>query len=153
MMLVVAMLAWVLAGCDSTVFYADDQRVDETGWNLGESLEFDVDVPDSTTFYNFLIDLRNTNDYAYANLFLFVNTTFPDGSVAYDTLGCQLADPGTGEWYGKQSGNYVDERIPFKDNVRFQMPGHYHFEVRHAMRDDNLAGIKNLGLRIEYSAR
>ncbi|MCQ2298064.1 MAG: gliding motility lipoprotein GldH [Bacteroidales bacterium] len=150
--LIVLMIgAFLMAGCHSQVFYTDEQRVDEDGWNLGEALEFEVDVPDTTTYYNFLIDLRSTNSYEYSNLFLFINTTFPDGSIAHDTLGCILADPRTGEWYGKQSGHYISERIPFHQNVRFAMPGRYHFEVRHGMREDNLKGMKNVGLRIEYA--
>lgn len=146
-----AVITFITSSCDTGVFFAGDYRIDEEGWNMAETVDFEVDVNDTVSFYDFLIELRNNNDYAYSNLFLFVNTSFPDGSIAHDTLGCLLADPRTGEWFGKQSGYYISERIPFHKNVRFYMPGKYHFEIRHGMREDDIKGIRNVGLRIEYA--
>lgn len=146
------MSAMLFSACDSKVFYADTQRVDESGWNMAKSVEFDVEVPDTTTYYHFMIDLRNTNTYEYANAFLFINTTFPDGSVAHDTLECPLADV-TGQWYGKRSGQYINNRYFFRKYVSFPMPGNYHFEILHGMREADIKGIKNIGLRIEYAGK
>ena len=139
----------MLTGCNRRVFYTDDQRVEESGWNMYQPVKFDVKVPDTTTFYNFLIDIRNTVNYPYDRTFLFINTTFPDGSIAHDTLECPLADV-TGQWYGKQSGHYISNRYYFKKDVRFAKAGDYHFEILHGMRDTNIVGLKNIGLSIEY---
>lgn len=140
----------LISSCNRKVFYSNDQRVDEKGWSLHEKAEFDVDVPDSTTFYNFLIDLRVTTDYPYSNAFLFITTTFPDSTMARDTLECPLADV-TGRWLGKRSGQYVNNRYYLKPKTRFRMPGKYHFEITHGMRDAEIVGIKNVGLHIEYA--
>ena len=139
----------LLTSCNKKVFYAEDHHVDEKGWNINEKLEYDIVSPDATTYYNFLIDIRNTTKYPYDRTFLFINTTFPDGSIAHDTLECPLADV-TGQWYGKQSGHYINNRYYFRKNVRFPQKGHYHFEILHGMRDTNIIGIKNVGFRIEH---
>lgn len=145
-------LCWLLTttGCDRKVFFSDDKRIDEKGWNMDDKLYFDVDVTDTLKLYSFFIDLRVSHDYPYSNAFLFINTTFPDGGVAADTLECPLADI-DGRWYGRQTGRYVDNRYVFRPNMIFPSSGHYRFEIGHAMRDTNAVGFKNVGLRIEYS--
>lgn len=139
----------VLQGCDKSVFYAVERDVDETGWNMNDFLKYDVEVEDTLQIYDFYIDVRNSAHYAKSNAFFFINTTFPDGSVAYDTLECPLADDVTGHWYGRRTGRYVDSRFVFRRNVIFPYSGNYHFEVGHGMRDTNVAGLKSVGLRIE----
>lgn len=142
------LLMLLLTSCDRSLFFSDDQRVDERGWNLDDKRYFDVEVTDLKQLYTFYIDLRVASNYPYDCAFLFINTTFPDGSIAADTLGCPLAAP-DGQWYGKRSGKYIDNRYIFKQAVRFPMEGMYRFEVQHAMRDTAVLGVKNVGLRIE----
>lgn len=145
-MLMVAMLS--MMACHRGVMFVDNERVDESGWNLTEQLHFDVDVTDTMQLYNFFVDVRNTVDYPYRNTFLFINTAFPDGSVAHDTLECPLADV-DGRWLGKQTGHYISNRYFLRKQVRFPMTGNYHFAISHGMRDTNIVGIKNIGLCIE----
>jgi gliding motility-associated lipoprotein GldH len=139
-----------LSSCNRNVFYAEDRSVDEHGWLPTEDVVFDVEVPDTVTVYNFLMEVRNSVSYPYSNTFLFVTTTFPDGSLSRDTLEFPLADP-SGRWMGKRTGRYVDTRYFFRRNARFPMEGRYRFAVTNGMRDSAVAGLKNIGLRIEYS--
>lgn len=138
----------VLAGCGRKVLYADSMRVDEKGWDMSEKCYFDVEAEDTLASWNFFVDVRNACDYPYSNLFLFVETTYPDGSLSRDTLECPLAAP-DGSWLGKQSGHYVSNRYYLRKGVRFPLRGEYRFAVGHGMRDTVLAGVKNIGLKIE----
>ena len=142
--------ALLFAAYDGSVYYDHSQSVDEHGWLPEDKLTFDVDVDDTVHLFNFLVEVRNSVTYPYSNTFLFINTTFPDGSIAFDTLECPLADP-SGRWYGKRTGRYVDSRYRLRGgSARFPMQGKYHFEVVNGMRDSAIAGIKDIGLRIEY---
>ena len=98
-----------LAACDGSVYYDESHSVNEHGWLPQDTLTFDVEVDDTVHLFNFLVEVRNSVEYPYSNTFLFINTTFPDGSVAYDTMECPLADP-EGRWLGKRTGRYVDAR-------------------------------------------
>ena len=138
-----------LQGCDKNVFYAVEKDVDETGWNMSDPVTFDVDFEDTLQVYDFFIDVRNSVHYNKANTFFFINTTFPDGSVAYDTLECPLADVEC-HWYGRRTGRYVDSRFVFQRHVIIPRAGRYQFKLYHAMRDTNLVGLKSVGLHIEY---
>ena len=141
-------VAVMTAACDKNVYYTVQQDVDETGWDMNDRLEFDVDVDDTLQLFDFYVDVRNSVHFPKANVFFFINTTFPDGSVAYDTLECPLADV-EGHWYGRRTGRYVDSRFVFRRHVIFPRTGNYHFEVAHGMRDTSVVGLKSVGLRIE----
>ena len=142
-----------LAACDGSVYYDESRSVNEHGWLPQDTLTFDVDVDDTVHLFNFLVEVRNSVEYPYSNTFLFINTTFPDGSVAYDTMECPLADP-EGRWLGKRTGRYVDARYRLRGgSARFPMTGHYRFAVTNGMRDSAISGIKDIGLRVEYSGK
>lgn len=144
-------LALLLTSCDGTVYYSGYADVDESGWNVADSACFDVQVDDTTHLFDLLVEVRNGVDYAYSNLFLFVNTTFPDGSISCDTMELPLADP-TGAWFGKHSGRYVDSRYRLRGQpVRFPMMGNYHFAITNGMRDKAVKDIAHVGLLVEYA--
>ena len=117
-------------------------------WDNKNTLKFEVDIADSITPYNFYINVRNAGAYPYSNLYLFLETEFPNKTVSRDTVECILADD-AGKWLGDGSGDIWDNRILFKRNVSFPMPGEYRFELIQAMRLDPLPGIMDGGIRIE----
>lgn len=138
----------LIAACDRSVFFNESARIDELGWGCNDRVSFHFDTDDTATTYLFCIDIRNTVDYPYSNIFFNIKSVFPDGAVAMDTnIEFQLALP-DGQWLGKASGKYVDGRYPLCF-FRFPEPGTYQFFVGHAMRDTLLPGIKNIGLYIE----
>ena len=140
--------ALLLASCNGNVYYSEFVEVDSDGWLPADSARFDVQVDDTTQLFDFLLEVRNSISYPYSNTFLFINTTFPDGSMACDTMEYPLADP-SGQWLGKRTGRYVDTRYFFRRNARFPMPGNYHFAITNGMRDSAIAGLEHVGLRIE----
>ncbi len=150
LMFFVLLLSFV--SCDNSVFYNDHASVDILGWPIEEPVDFDVDVEDgdTTTCFDFYVDMRVCKDYAYSNAFLFIGTYFPDGSFAIDTLECPLALP-DGRWRGKETGRYVDSRFLLKKNASFPMSGTYKFRMTQGMRDESIAGIKDVGLHIVRS--
>jgi gliding motility-associated lipoprotein GldH len=131
-------------------YYSEHVQIDEEGWNMNDAKYFSVNMDDNIRLFNFYVDLRNTQDYPYSKTFLFIKTIFPDGGIAIDTMECPLADP-NGQWYGKTSGRYVDNRYFLRKNVIFPQKGEYRFAITQATRDTNLVGIKNVGIVIEYA--
>ncbi len=148
--LAIALLPLVLTACGGNVFYDESRTVDEHGWLPTDSAVFDVTVDDTASAFHFLVEVRNSINYPYSNTFLFLRTTFPDGSVAQDTLEFPLADP-SGRWIGRHTGRYVDTRYYFRRNARFPMSGTYRFAIANGMRDSAITGIKDIGFRIEYN--
>ena len=53
-------VAVLTAACDKNVYYTVQQDVDETGWDMNDRLEFDVDVDDTLQLFDFYVDVRNS---------------------------------------------------------------------------------------------
>lgn len=145
-LLVVAFL--VMQSCDAKRFYEENKRIEKSTWNSNEKAKFIVDIIDIQRPYTFYINLRNSTDYPYSNIYLFLKTVFPDGKTARDTIECQLADY-NGKWRGSGISNVKFNRFLFQQGIRFPQKGQYVFEVEQAMRVPELKGISDIGIRIE----
>ncbi len=143
--------AWLATGCGPEAFYADSLGVDSSGWKSSDAAEFKWEVTDTTRLHDLYIDLRHDATYPFSNIYLFVDFTFPNGKTNRDTLACELADA-QGNWLGSGPGHVLDHRIVWHDDARFPLQGPYSVRVVHAMREDPLQGVTDVGLRIEYAA-
>ncbi len=141
-------IVFLLFNCGNPSLVNESMNVDENSWDVNQKLKIDINIDDTSSTYNFYINVRNTADYKYSNFFLFIKTTFPDGKTAIDTLECILADI-SGKWIGKGNDKIIDNRILFKKDAIFPAKGKYVFEIEHAMRDKIISGIKSVGLQIE----
>lgn len=140
----------VFISCDRNGVFEENINTQKNIWNINDIAKFSVKISDTTLYHNIYINVRNTTDYPNSNLYLFVTTKSPLGFSQTDTLECFLADE-LGNWLGKGFGYIRDNRIPFKHNIRFPKKGMYQFEIRQAMRTDELEGIASVGIRVEKS--
>lgn len=147
-LLVLPALIVVLIACNTNHFFRETRRIPDGKWNVREKVVFSVNIPDTTKRFSLYIDIRNDVDYPYANIYMFLDTRFPDGRVARDTVECQLADY-DGRWLGKGSGSIRQNRFLFQKAVRFNQKGYYTFTFEQAMRTSELRGIRDVGLEIE----
>jgi gliding motility-associated lipoprotein GldH len=141
----------LLASCDRNRVYEKNISIENQVWNYRNVLEYPVTITDAATPCNFYLNIRNTNRYRFSNLFLFIETHYPDGKMSRDTVECVLADPG-GRWLGKGLGSIRESRILLRKNVLFPWKGDYLFRIEQAMRVDDLEGIQDMGIRIEKAA-
>ena len=139
--------ALCLAGCKEVLFQ-ESQPIPNKTWEQENTISFDILVEDTMSGYDFYIDLRNEGSYAYANIYMFVTTTFPSGETARDTVECFLADK-SGRWLGNGLGDILDNHILFKENVRFPNKGTYSFEFEQGMRTEALSSILDVGISLE----
>ncbi len=151
-LLIIITLAVAFSSCDKSRIYEKNQRIPDAAWDYSNKLEFETEITDLTLTYNFYVNIRNTTDYKYSNIYFFINTTFPSGEIAHDTLECTLADY-KGKWLGKGFGKIKESHILFKPGFRFPQTGLYTFEVEQAMRVDTLIGITDIGIRLEKAER
>ena len=143
-----AVIALSTQSCDSNRVYEEYKEIPGYTWNMNNTLRFEIDVTDTISVHNLYINVRNTGGYAYSNLWLFVKRTSPGGNVLEDKFECNLATE-KGKWFGTGFGDIFDLQIPFKQNMVFQKPGIYVFEIVQGMRDEELKEVVNIGLRLE----
>lgn len=118
------------------------------GWHQDDLIHFEVELADSVSLHELYLLVRNSTDYPYSNLYLFLDIEFPDKRLLRDTLECILVQR-DGQWTGKGFGKIRSNQFLFRDNVWFPNDGTYHFRIQHGMREDTLIGITDIGIRLD----
>ncbi len=146
----------VLSSCDDTRVF-DEYKTVSSSWEKDEKVTFDLPVLDSLQTYDLFINLRNTNDYRYNNIFLISEMEFPNGKIVTDTLEYDMA-ASNGEWLGTGFSDVKESKLWYKENVNFNENGIYKITLQHAMRKNgetfgisSLEGITDIGFRIEFA--
>ena len=147
MWLLLPFILFFLSACESGIIFDNNKSLDGDVWKSDQIIRFDVPLEDTVNIYKFYLNLRHTTSYRYANIFLFIDSTFPDGTQARDTVECILADP-SGKWMGKGISNIRDNQVLLRRGLRFPKKGKYIFEFEQAMREPELEGVIDIGLRI-----
>ncbi len=141
-------LLLILVSCDENRIFDEYKSIPDASWNKDDVVRFDIKLDDTLSKNQVYIKVRNTADYPYSNLYLFTRVEFPDGRVLVDTLEYQMTDE-EGMWLGDGVSGIKDNLLYYKKDVVFYEKGDYKFSVQHGMRNDNLIGIHDVGIRIE----
>lgn len=148
----------MLVSCESNTVFSESQAMDGH-WGADEVVQFKLPQLDSLKKYNLFLNIRNTNEYRYNNLFLIVNMTFPHGKTVTDTLEYRMANP-DGSWMGQGIGNIKENKLWYKENVQFFEEGIYTVDIAQAMRNNGdvegvtkLEGITDVGFSIEEASK
>ncbi len=144
---VVATMVLFMTSCGSKAVFDQSLAVDQQGWSSRKMAHFEVPIKDTLSTYSFFLNVRHLEDYRYSNLYIFLHTRFPNGTATHDTIECVLAKP-DGEWLGKSSGTLRENKILLNGALRFPVAGTYRFDIEQAMRQQELEGIHDIGLRI-----
>jgi len=144
-----------IQACQSDIVYTQYQSIDNTAWKQDNSIQFKIPIKDTLDQYNLFINIRNTKDYPFSNLYLITQMTFPNKVKIIDTLEYEMTDP-EGRFLGTGFSDIKENKLFYKEKVRFQEAGNYLFEVRQAMRKrnevqgiDSLSGISDVGFSME----
>lgn len=137
----------LLFSCRHDVLYDQYQIIENTVWSKDKEYYFSFMVDDIDVPYNLTLEVRNNNLYPFQNLWLFLGEERPIGPLHRDTIECVLADE-FGKWYGNGISLF-QLSIPLRQNYYFPHKGQYTFSFRQGMRNDELKGIQELGLRVE----
>jgi len=148
----VIFISIMAVACTSNDVYFQYNPVALKGWSKDSLYGFDIPITDTTAVYNVYVNVRNRGEYPYQNLWLFLSKTTPDKIMSKDSIECYLADQ-RGKWLGSGLGSIMEMPVLYQQNVRFKTKGTYHYKIVHGMRDSILAGINDIGMRVEKVGR
>ncbi|MFZ4930577.1 gliding motility lipoprotein GldH [Chryseobacterium sp. Mn2064] len=118
-------------------------------WNKKSEQKFNLEIADPQNPKNIIFVVRNNNNYPYSNIRFIVNfTNLQNKKKETDTLNYILAKP-NGEWLGTGFGDTKETLFQYKLNYIFPQKGKYEISLLQAMRNDNLPGIEDIGVKIE----
>jgi len=147
-LLIIISVLILFCSCSRNTMYTDNISFPSEVWTLDNVAEFNSEITDTASISNIYFTIRTGTAYPFRNIWLFINTTSPEGRSLTDTLQYFLADE-KGSWYGKGFGDIHELSLPFKTGIYFPEKGIYSFRIRHGMRIENLNGVYDFGLRIE----
>ena len=144
--IIIGGLCIIIFSCKKAVYFEKYQTIDNP-WDKNKEYFFTCEPEDLPVSYNLSLQIRNNNLYPYRNLWLFYAIESLEGPVLRDTVECLLADD-YGKWMGSGISIY-HLSVPIRSGYTFPQAGPYTFTVRHGMRDEQLKGIEQIGVRIE----
>lgn len=160
-LLIVIACCFLVVSCDSKAVY-DQYKSVPNQWHKDSITSFKFQAPDTTNTYNLYVNLRNTNDYKYSNLFLIVELNYPNGKASKDTLEYKMAAP-NGELLGTGFSDIKENKLWYKgfnSEFKFTEVGDYVVNIQQAMRKngdvngiENLEGITDVGFRVEHTLK
>lgn len=144
-----------LSSCGQDKVFDQYKPIANAQWHKDSIVRFVVNPVDTIAKNNLYLQLRNTNDYAFSNIFLIVGIDFPDKTRVVDTLEYEMADA-QGKFLGTGLTDLKENKLEYKTNVVFPQTGAYNIEIQHAMRKSGIVdgllyldGITDVGLSIE----
>lgn len=137
-----------LSSCDDTVIYEENIPVENNEWASDDIKTFNFEIQDTISPLNLYINLRTTTDYPYSNLYIFLYSEYPDGYTDKDTLEFVLAES-DGKWLGENTGTVIENKILISRGGSFTKQGNYTFKIQHAMREEILPEVIDVGFRVE----
>ncbi len=153
--------SFMVTSCDSKAVY-DEYKSVPNKWHKDSVASFTFKAPDTLENYNLYVNIRNTNDYKFSNLFLIVELNYPNGKAVKDTLEYKMAAP-NGELLGTGFSDIKENKLwyrGYKSAFKFNETGYYIVNIQHAMRKngdvngvENLEGITDIGFRVEQAQK
>ena len=152
LILIVALIAATLTGCDDTRVFEQNKDFSRREWTSADTVAFEFTITDAVPSYNLQCDIRNTLDYPWSRIF--VNYVLEDSThkvMSSKLVGYYLFDVKTGEPQGDSGlGDIFDHRFPLLSNQKLA-PGKYFVKLQQYMRTDTVPGILAAGVRVELA--
>jgi len=143
-------LITVFSSCEEkNVHFLSLNEIENSIWSSYDSLNYEFSIEDTLSSYDLFFELRTTTSYSWSNIFIFTDFIFPNEKLRRDTFEFKLADP-YGKWYGNKTGTTVENSCKlYAKKVNFPLKGSYTFTIHQAMRERDLDGVLDVGLKIK----
>ncbi|MFN8321566.1 MAG: gliding motility lipoprotein GldH [Chitinophagales bacterium] len=148
MLLVAVAVCFYLTACKQDVVLEQNQQIANYQWDYADAKTFTADIKDTVQHYNIYVSTRHGFNFEWRNLWVNIETTFPDGRQFDRRVNLVLSEP-DGTWYGDCLGDNCDMLIPIQNNAFFPQIGKYTFKISQDMRVNPMKYVKSIGVRIE----
>ena len=145
--IVFLLLSVVLFSCGEQPFYEKVVAFDDREWKLDVKPEFSFEVKDVEKEYDFTLSLRTSTDYKYSNLWVFMKTITPDGTVAREPFEIVITNP-DGSWVGEKTGSVVTTPLYFRSR-KLPKAGKYSFIIEQGITQSTVDEVHDLTFKVE----
>lgn len=141
-----------LSSCTTIDLYEKTVPITGHAWKSSFKPSFTFTIQDTTVPYQVFLVLRHKDKYNYNNIYVLLTTRQPGQDSTQS--GRYDLPLGTNEkgWLASGMDDIYEHRIPLTSPTRefyFKQRGDYTFTIEQIMREDPLAHVLDVGLRIE----
>ncbi len=145
----VGFLLILLLSCKQTDVFEKNTTIPKYEWRSDFEAAGNFDIADTVSAYSIYLVLRHTDAYKYNNIWLHIGLQPPGDSLFKQRVELKLGDDANG-WEGSGMNDIWEVRKLLNGQPRrFKKTGTYRFTISQIMRDDPLANIMSVGLRLE----
>lgn len=139
-------------GCGPDYIFEKTYEIKDNTWTYADSVQFEVDIPDSLKIYNLYIDVGHATDFPKQNMYVMIHTTFPTGERLSEKVSLEMANK-AGVWFGDCNSEWCDFKVAIQQDAYFNTIGKYFFTIEQFTRIDSLPGIKSIAFKIEDTGK
>jgi gliding motility-associated lipoprotein GldH len=145
--LLFVVLVSFLFSCDDASFYTKSYSFNNNIWERSVKPKFIVEIKDTKQLYDFIVTLRTSTSYKYNNLWIFLNTTPPNGLSVREPFEIKTCYP-DGSWIGKKTGSIVEHTLIFK---RRKVPsrGKYKFILEQGITEKLIDEVVDISFEVK----
>lgn len=144
------LIAIAMSSCGPKTIYADVQELDEAFWGYNDTLTFEFKIEDTLGFYDIVLEVDHFREFDWANLYTYVETTFPNDTVVGQVLSLELSDK-LGQWLGDCDASDCEVDILLSSNKKFKHKGQHRISIVQESRSASILGVSKVGLRVVES--
>ena len=120
-------------------------------WERDSNYRFEFDITQPGR-YLMSTCVRHTTAYKQRNISCYLTISYRGSELNSINTDVLMADE-NGQWIGQGLGGLKTVVQPIKEIFHFDSTGIYTVEVRHRMKDKQLKGIKNIGIKITHGEK
>ncbi len=140
----------IFLSCDvpQSIYEHSDLYTTQKPWVYSDSLIYRFNIKDTNRYYNLLLEIDHDKTYSFENLYIKLETLFPDKKAVADVVSMQLADE-TGAWYSDCRGKACTFYLTLQDQAIFSQQGAYQITLLPWMRSDTIQHIYRIAFKVE----
>ncbi|WP_296619428.1 gliding motility lipoprotein GldH [Marivirga sp.] len=140
---------FLLISCTEERYFEDNYDFNDRIWNMEETAEFNFEIDSVELPYQIKLNIRNTMDYPYRNLYIKYQLKDSSYLMEEKLLNLKLFEDKTGKPYGNHQSDIYSHQLILQDSVYFPEKGKYKIALKQYMREEELKGMVSAGIRIE----
>ena len=74
-----SLMAFFFSSCGPDYILDQTYEIENQAWTYSDTLNFDIDVQDSTKIYNLIIEVEHSVEFSNQNMYVMIHTAFPSG--------------------------------------------------------------------------
>lgn len=140
---------FLLFSCTEERYFENNHDFKDRIWNLKETAEFQFGIDSIAIPYQIKLNVRNTMDYSFRNLYIKYQLLDSSTILEDKLLNIDLFEAKSGKPYGERQSDIYSHQLILQDSVHFPASGEYTIDLRQYMRENDLEGMVSVGIRIE----